>query len=187
MAKAKNKKPQLTEKQRRFVDEYVKSGNAAQAAIAAGYSKKTARSGGAITLAKPHVKEAIEKRMSKLHDKNVADAEEVLTYLTSVLRGESISEEIVIEGMGKGYSEARTFSKKPSEQDRLKAAGLLAKRFGMNITVREFNSRMEKMELENEALRLEIARLRGGAEGDMDDGFLKALGVSAEEVWKDEE
>ena len=187
MAKSKKKKAQLTDKQRRFVDEYVKIGNATQAAINAGYSKHTAASCGAITLAKEHVRAAIDKQMAKMHEKNVADAEEVLLYLTSVLRGESISEEVVIEGMGKGFSEARAFSKKPSEDERLKAAGLLSKRFGMNITALEFKTKMEKMELENQKLRIEIDRLRGGSEGDMDDGFLKALGVSAEEVWKDEE
>ena len=187
LAKSKKKKAKLTDKQRRFVDEYVKTGNATQAAINAGYSKHTAASCGAITLAKEHVRAAIDRRMDKMHDKNVADAEEVLRYLTSVLRGESQAEEIVIEGQGNGFSEARAFSKKPSEDERLKAARLLATRFGLNITALEFKNKMEKMELENQKLRLEVERLRGGSEGDMDDGFLKALGVSAAEVWSDEE
>lgn len=187
MAKSKKKKAKLTDKQRRFVDEYVKTGNATQAAINAGYSKHTASSCGAITLAKEHVRAAIDKRMDKMHEKNVADAEEVLLYLTRVLRGESQAEEIVIEGQGPGLSEARAFSKKPSEDERLKAARLLATRFGLNITALEFKNKMEKMELENQKLRLEVERLRGGSEGDMDDGFLKALGVSAAEVWSDEE
>ena len=63
--------------------------------------------------------------------KSVADAEEVMKYLTSVLRGESSSEEIVVEGCGDGCSEARTMKKAPSEKDKLKAAELLGKRYGI--------------------------------------------------------
>ena len=55
----------------------------------------------------------------------------MLKYLTSVLRGESQSTEIVIEGVGEGCSEARTIQKKPSEKDKLKAAELLGKRYGI--------------------------------------------------------
>ena len=61
----------------------------------------------------------------------VADQDEVLKYLTSVLRGESRSTEIVVEGIGDGCSEARTITKEPSEKDRLKAAELLGKRYGL--------------------------------------------------------
>lgn len=61
----------------------------------------------------------------------IADQDEVLKYLTSVLRGESQSEEIVVEGIGDGCSEARTMQKAPSEKDRLKAAELLGKRYGL--------------------------------------------------------
>ena len=61
----------------------------------------------------------------------IADQDEVLKYLTSVLRGESQSTEIVVEGTGDGCSEARTIEKNPSEKDRLKAAELLGKRYGL--------------------------------------------------------
>lgn len=55
----------------------------------------------------------------------------MLRYLTSVLRGESVGTEIVVEGTGDGCSEARTMQKEPSEKDRLKAAELLGKRYGL--------------------------------------------------------
>ena len=54
-----------------------------------------------------------------------------LRYLTSVMRGSSTSEEIVVEGIGEGCSEARTMEKAPSEKDRLKAAELLGKRYSL--------------------------------------------------------
>ena len=54
-----------------------------------------------------------------------------MEYLTSVLRGESQSEVVVVEGQGDGYSEARTMDKAPDEKERLKAAELLGKRYGL--------------------------------------------------------
>lgn len=121
----------LTAKQQRFCDEYLIDLNATQAAIRAGYSKKTAKQIGQQNLTKLDLKEYIEKRMAEKEAALVADQDEVLKYLTSVLRGESQSEEIVVEGIGDGCSEARTMQKAPSEKDRLKAAELLGKRYSL--------------------------------------------------------
>lgn len=118
----------LTAKQRRFCDEYLVDLNATQAAIRAGYSKKTAYRTGADNLIKPQIKTYIESRMTEKESELIADQDEVLKYLTSVMRGESSSEEIVVEGRGSGFSEARRMHKAPSEKDRLKAAELLSKR-----------------------------------------------------------
>lgn len=121
----------LTAKQQRFCDEYLIDLNATQAAIRAGYSKKTAKQIGQQNLTKLDLKEYIEKRMAEKEAALVADQDEVLKYLTSVLRGESQSEEIVVEGIGDGCSEARTMQKAPSEKERLKAAELLGKRYAL--------------------------------------------------------
>ena len=121
----------LTEKQKRFCDEYLIDLNATQSAIRAGYSEKTAYSAGQRTLKNVEVKKYIEDRMKKKNDKLIADQDEVLRYLTSVLRGESVSEEIVVEGTGDGCSEARKIKKAPSEKDKLKSAELLGKRYGI--------------------------------------------------------
>lgn len=121
----------LTAKQQRFCDEYLIDLNATQAAIRAGYSKKTAGAIATENLQKPYIKEYIEKRMAEKEAALVADQDEVLKYLTMVLRGESQSEEIVVEGTGDGCSEARTMQKAPSEKDRLKAAELLGKRYAL--------------------------------------------------------
>ena len=121
----------LTAKQQRFCDEYLIDLNATQAAIRAGYSKKTAYSIGIENLRKPEIKKYIDDRMAAKKSKLIADQDEVLKYLTSVLRGESQSTEIVVEGIGDGCSEARTIMKEPSEKDRLKAAELLGKRYGL--------------------------------------------------------
>ena len=117
----------LTAKQQRFCDEYLIDLNATQAAIRAGYSEKTARVIGQENLTKPAIKEYIDERMAEMEAKLVADSKEVMRYLTSVLRGQSQSEIVVIEGTGEGCSDARLMMKAPDENQRLKAAELLGK------------------------------------------------------------
>lgn len=121
----------MTSKQKRFADEYLIDCNATQAAIRAGYSEKTARSIGQENLTKPNIKAYIDEQLEQLHDETIATAEEVMKYLTSVLRGQSESEIVVVEGMGDGMSNARRMTKAPDERERLKAAELLGKRFNM--------------------------------------------------------
>lgn len=121
----------MTDKQKRFCEEYLKDCNGTQAAIRSGYSVKTANEQASRLLANVNIKKYIEERMESIRKSSIASAEEVLEYLTSVARGESRSHEIVIEGCGDGVSEARIISKPPSEKDRLKAAELLGKRYGI--------------------------------------------------------
>ena len=124
------KKDKLTLKQKRFADEYIISGNATQSAIKAGYSKKTAGVIAVENLEKPNIKAYIGERLKELDDKAIAKQEEVLQYLTAVMRGQSKSAVVVIEGLGEGLSEARLINKTPDEKDRIKAAELLGKRSG---------------------------------------------------------
>lgn len=121
----------LTAKQQRFCDEYLIDLNATQAAIRAGYSEKTARAIGAENLTKPDINAYIEKRMAEKEAALIADQDEVLKYITSVMRGESKAEVVVVEGCGDGYSEARKITKAPDEKERLKAAEMLGKRYGL--------------------------------------------------------
>lgn len=120
----------LTIKQQRFADEYIISGNATDAAIKAGYAKRAAYQQGAENLKKPHIREYIDKRLEEINDKSIAKQEEVLQYLTSVMRGTTQSAVIVIEGDGDGVSSARLMDKTPNEKEKLKAAELLGKRYG---------------------------------------------------------
>lgn len=121
----------LNDRQKRFADEYLIDLNAERAAIRAGYSKRYARGNAYKLVANECIKEYIKKRMDEKEKELIADQDEVLKYLTSVLRGESLSTEIVVEGLGNGVSEARTMTKHPSEKDKLKAAELLGKRYGL--------------------------------------------------------
>ena len=115
----------LTIKQKKFADEYIISGNATQAAIKAGYSKKTARFTGAENLTKPNIKAYIDERMKKLEEEAIADQTEVLQFLTSILRDE-MTEEVLVNV---GNFEQSIQDKKISARDRIKAAELLGKRY----------------------------------------------------------
>ena len=121
----------LTHRQQRFCDEYLIDMNATQAAIRAGYSKKTAGTISNENMQKPAIREYIAQRMAEKEDALIAKQDEVLRYLTSVLRGESVSEIVVVEGLGEGMSQAKRFEKGPDEKERLKAAELLGKRYSL--------------------------------------------------------
>lgn len=116
----------LTPKQQAFADYYIETGNATEAAIKAGYNKKTARQIGSMNLTKVDIKQYIEERLSKIEDERIAKGEEVLQYLTKVMRGE----------------EKDQFGLDASLQDRTKAAELLGKRYRLFT---------EKVEVDNPA------------------------------------
>lgn len=121
----------MTLKQQLFCDEYLIDLNATQAAIRAGYSKRTAYSIGNENLTKPELKKYIEERMAEKEAALIADQDEVLRYLTSVMRGESKSSVVVVESTGDFSSKAREMEKAPDEKERLKAAEMLGKRYGL--------------------------------------------------------
>lgn len=123
----------MTNKQKLFCDEYLIDLNATQASIRAGYSPKTAYKIGNENLRKPQIKKYIDDRLKEKESKLIANQTEVLQYLTSVMRGESLSEVVVIEGEGKGFSSARTMMKNPDEKERLKAGELLGKYYGLTV------------------------------------------------------
>lgn len=85
----------MTDKQQRFCDEYLIDLNATQAAIRAGYSENTARAIGCENLTKPYIQEYIEKRMAEKEKSLIADQDEVMKYLTAVMRREK-TESVVV-------------------------------------------------------------------------------------------
>ena len=109
----KGSKSKLTMKQKAFADYYIETGNATEAALRAGYSKKTSYSIGNENLKKPEVLSYIDERMQEIEDNRIAKGDEVLKYLTGVMRGEVKDQ----------------FGLDPSLQDRTKAAELLGKRY----------------------------------------------------------
>lgn len=121
----------MTPKQRRFCDEYLIDLNATQAAIRAGYSKRSAKQIGEENLSKHDLKKYIDSRMAEKESELIADQDEVLKYLTAVMRGQTKAEVVVVENIGDYMSQARTMQKAPDEKERLRAAELLGKRYGL--------------------------------------------------------
>ena len=119
----------LTEKQKRFADYYIETGNITEAAIKAGYSKKTARVIGQENLQKPAIKSYIDEKLEAMQDERTASAKEVLEFLTKSMRGELDEEVVVIEGTGDGTSEARKIKKQIGLRERIKSAELIGKRY----------------------------------------------------------
>lgn len=114
----------LTVKQRLFADEYIKSGNATQAAIKAGYSPKTVRSIGQENLTKPDIKAYIDAKMAEIESSKIATAKEVMEFYTRVLRQEETEEVIVTTA-----KDVVTMEKKPAFSERLSAAKEIMKRY----------------------------------------------------------
>lgn len=114
----------LTLKQKRFADEYIISGNAEKSALEAGYSKNYARARASELLANVGIKSYIEKRLAELDSEKIATQDEVLQYLTSVMRGET--QEQVLRSVGEFGQEVIDMD--VGAKDRIKAAELLGKR-----------------------------------------------------------
>ena len=117
----------VNRKQRKFADEYLIDCNATQAAIRAGYSPKTANEQGNRLLANVSISTYIEQQLEQMHNKKTADAQEVLEYLTSVMRGEHTEQALRL--VGEGVQEIDTLE--VSAKDRIKAAELIGKRYGL--------------------------------------------------------
>ena len=135
----------LTAKQRIFCNEYLIDMNATRAYKKAYPNIKkdeAARANGSKLLTNANVKAYIEKQLKKIEDKSIADATEVMKYLTKVLRGEEVEEMIVVEGIGDGCSEARRINKALNQKDRIKAAELLGKRYALFTEKVEANAQV---------------------------------------------
>lgn len=102
----------LTERQKRFIDYYIETANATESAKRAGYSEKTAKNIGAENLTKLNF--FIQAKLKEKEDSRIASQDEVLEYLTKVMRGK----------------EKDQFGLDASLQDRTKCAELLGKRYG---------------------------------------------------------
>jgi len=127
----------VKEKQKRFCEEYLVDCNATQAAIRTGYSEKTARAIGQRLLTNVDIKKYIDQQLQKLKNEKIADAQEVLEYLTSVMRGEQKEQVALLTGEGV----QDLVQKDVSAKDRLKAAELIGKRYALFT---------EKVELQGE-------------------------------------
>lgn len=121
----------MTEKQRIFADEYIISLNATEAykkAYPNIKSDNTASSSGHRLLRNDEIKAYIDERLEALQSDRIASQEEILQYLTSLMRGEQTEQTLISEGSETGQSITDI---DVSAKDRLKAAELLGKRYAL--------------------------------------------------------
>lgn len=155
----------LTQKQRLFADEYIKSGNATQSALKAGYSPKTVRSIGQENLTKPDIKAYIDAKMTEIESHKIADAKEVLKFYTRVLREEETEEVAMATAR-----DVITIRKKPSMKDKLSAAREIMKRYPLDDPV--VKAQLRKLDADT---RISEARAKSYEDGGQD--VTKAVGT----------
>lgn len=117
----------MTAKQRRFCEEYIKDINATAAARRAGYSEKTAMQIAGQLMDRPHIRSYVDELVGNIQSANIAEAEEVMAFLTSVMRGEEVEQVPIGTGMGN----QRLIDKAIAGKDRVKAAELLGRRYAL--------------------------------------------------------
>ncbi len=180
----------LNPRQEAFVLHFLRLGEAYAAALEAGYAKSTAKEAcywvnpealknpdeKKRKKFKPELYEAIKEKTKELETPLIADAEEVLRYFTSVMRGESKSWVLARTETGAEVP----IEKPPDEKEKLKAAENLAKRLGLDSEEVEKLAKLDK-------LKAETARIKGESpdEENADDGFMEAMRGEVESVWQE--
>lgn len=115
-----------------FAEEWLKTTNATQSAIKAGYSERTAYSAGSRLLKKVDVKQYIDERLAEMKENSIADTDEVMQFLSSTMRGDIPDQ----------------FGLDPALNDRIKAAELIGKRYKL------FTDKQEISGADGEAIKV---------------------------------
>lgn len=131
----------MNERQKRFADEYIRTANKYQSAVRAGYSEKYAKTNAHKLLEKTSVKDYVEARFKELEKQSIAEQDEVLQYLTTVMRGEQQDEENIVVSKGDYAQEVEKHDKRADTAQRTKAAELLGKRYAIFTDKQEITQR----------------------------------------------
>lgn len=152
------KNNRLTAKQELFVNYYIECGNATEAYKRAGYktrSENATAAAAARLLRNVKIKAAIDAKMKEREKPSIAKSDEVLAFLTSVLRGEVKDEQIVVLGVGEGRSKAVRMETRVSTKDRVKAGEQLLKRYPAELDRAEQKARIKRLEADLKAIEQE--------------------------------
>lgn len=139
----------MTEKQKIFADEYIICLNATRAYKKAYPNVKkdeVARANGSRLLTNANVKAYIDEQLGKLQSERVADQQEVMEYLTAVMRGKKTEPLLVLDGEGK----QKVVDAIPPVQARTKAAELLGKRYRLFTDKVEVDATVEQVVFEDD-------------------------------------
>lgn len=128
----------LTQKQQRFVDEYIISGNATQSYRKAGYSAKSdnvAWSEASKLLRNPKVKAELKKRNAEIKSQKTMDMQEVMERLAAIARGETVEQQVTNKGT--------VVEIEPKTSDQIRAMELIGKRYGAWTDKKEVKGGLE--------------------------------------------
>ena len=162
----------LTEKQKRFADYYIESGNATQAAINAGYAKRSAQQIGAENLSKPVIKTYIDERLEQIASERIMSAQEAVELLSSIARAE-ITEQVVVTTM----EGAEVVDKPPDVKTRIIAIKEILKRYPDNDKLVE--QQIRKLTADADLAEIKANTIKGLS----DDGGL----ITIVDEWLDDE
>ncbi|WP_270789879.1 terminase small subunit [Enterococcus diestrammenae] len=152
----------LTEKQQRFADEYIRLGNATEAARLAGYKKPNPQ--GAENLAKPSIKSYIDGVLAEMASKRVMDATEAMELLTSIARGEM--EETIYIGTADGVETID--DKRPDINQRTAALKEILKRYPIDREGKErlLQAQADKAKAEAGVAEFKLEAILGASDAD---------------------
>ena len=162
----------LTEKQKKFADYYIESGNATQAAINAGYAKRSAQQIGAENLSKPVIKTYIDERLERIASERIMSAQEAVELLSSIARAE-ITEQVVVTTM----EGAEVVDKPPDVKTRIIAIKEILKRYPDNDKLVE--QQIRKLTADADLAEIKANTIKGLS----DDGSL----ITIVDEWLDDE
>ena len=145
----------LTIKQKKFADEYIKTGNATDAYLKsyAKQSRASAEANARKLLGKYSVKTYIDNRLKEIDSEKIVSQKEIMELLSSIARGESTEQTLI--GVGEGRQEV--IETRTTDKDRMKAMDMLMKRFGMHYSDLE----IEKQETQIAKTKAEIDKIKG--------------------------
>lgn len=152
----------LTEKQKHFADEYIKSGNATQSAIEAGYSKKYANTNVSKLLQNTTIKSYLAERMKSIDSERIMSAKEAVELLTGIGRGEVRETVVVASPMG-----VETVEKEADLKTRISAIKEILKRYPDNDKLME--QQLRKLTAEAD---IKEAQAKREADGNDSDGHV---------------
>ena len=165
----------LTEKQKKFCDEYIKLGNATQAAIKAGYSAKYANTNASKLLQNTTIKSYIDERMEQLASERIMGAQEAVELLSSIARAEITERVVVSTPMG-----VEEVDKPPDLKTRMQAIREILKRYPDNDKLLE--QQLRKVTADADIAEFKAEMIKTVADESTEDKLDELLGKISEAV-----
>lgn len=165
----------LTEKQKRFCDEYIKLGNATQAAIKAGYSAKYANTNASKLLQNTTIKSYIDERMEQLASERIMSAQEAVELLSSIARAEITERVIVSTPVG-----VEEVDKPPDLKTRMQAIREILKRYPDNDKLLE--QQLRKVTADADLAEFRVEMIKNVADESTEDKLDELLGKISEVI-----